>query len=161
MDWIGRRVWLWFSTLRYEGKIDIFQTSDALTGAILRLAGDRIYRKAVNVQCRAPLCRITTVTGRPRYPTWRIELHLHEGCTWMLGTDRRVNDILVGIGCAGTDLLRKRLSVAHCHAEPESRVKLEVERLSVYQRCRWWILVKGKPVLHLVAGAGCGGIEKR
>ena len=83
----------------------------------------------------APLLRVAADSRRPGRPARRIELQLEERrarvVADVVGGVRvgAVEDVGVAVGRARrVRELRRRLVVAQCHPEPESRMQLEVER---------------------------------
>ena len=81
----------------------------------------------------------------------------------VLRADGRVDDVAIAVGRAGTHLLRIGLRVAHRHAEPERRGKLEVnallgERHSARTRC-WGAGELQEPPIT-VARASSIGVEE-
>ena len=99
--------------------------------------------------------------GGPLHPTGRIELHLRERRSRMVGADGWIHDVRVAVRGAGAYRFGIGLRVAHRHAEPECWMQLEVERFPSRQRCSWrWILGKGELPTILVTRTGYIGIEE-
>jgi hypothetical protein len=162
---IDRISWcLWVPIPGDEGEVDVFLASDGLASGILHGAVDRISGKAIDGDRSAPLCGTAASANkeRGRYPTWRIELHLHEGGSrvfadgvWGVGV-WVVEDVAVAVRCATyTPRIGIGLRITHRHAEPECRVQLKVEgllaRFRHSTRLRRWISRQSEMPLHLVA----------
>ena len=133
---------LWVTPfLVMKAKLTYSSTSDGLASGIQHGAVERIPGKAINVYRSAPLLSRhnwcpSDRNGGPRYPTWRIELHLHK-CGSRMFADRVwgvgvwvVEYIAIAIRCAcHSPRIGIRLRITHRHAEPERRVQLKVEGL--------------------------------
>src|SRR5205823_4107871 len=112
------------AVLRDEREVHVLDPGASGAGGIQVGVGDRVTREAVDVESGAPLRGIAAVAWRPLDPARRVKLHLHEGNPWMVRAHGRVDDVAVAVWRAGGQLLRKRLRVAHRHAEPKGGMEL-------------------------------------
>src|SRR6202011_1631144 len=115
-----------------ERKVRVLKARDGGAGRILERAGDGVLREAEDDHRGAPFGRVTGAgsvcnrPGRPRNPSRRIELHLHERGPGSVFRLCQVDDVAIAGRCAGRYLIWTRLRIAQGHAKPESTVELEV-----------------------------------